>query len=89
MHHAYVMFLNDSAGLEQRLRDLAGKESIRSVALGIGAPPADYAIANEADVTVVVYPPRRRGQNVTANFALRKGELNDAKADEIVSKVKG
>src|SRR5262249_17829469 len=44
----------------------------------IGVPPADYAVAKEADVTVVVYSPERRGQqHVTANFALRKGELQD------------
>jgi hypothetical protein len=58
------------------------------VALGIGVPPPDYAVAGEADVTVVVYSPARRGeQRVTANFALRKGELNDAKIDDIVKAV--
>jgi hypothetical protein len=85
---AYVMFLQDSDGLDQRLRGLAEKEAIRRVALGVGAPPKDYEVANEADVTVVVYSPERRGrQQVTANFALRKGELNDGKADEIVKAI--
>jgi hypothetical protein len=85
---AYVMFMKDGNGLDKRLRGLAEKEAIGRVALGIGAPPADYAVANEADVTVVVYSPALRGQQqVTANFALRKGELNDAKADEIVKAI--
>ncbi|MFO0969720.1 MAG: hypothetical protein U0793_29530 [Gemmataceae bacterium] len=84
----YVMVMNDAPGLDQRLRALAGKESIERVALGIGSPPPDYAIAADADITVVVYPPERRGrQSVAANFALRKGELNDAKTDDIVKAI--
>lgn len=85
---AYVMFMADGPGLTQDLRTLANQEAIKQVALGIGAPPADYAIAPEADVTVVVYPPARRGQQkVSANFALRKGELDDAMADKIVKAI--
>ena len=43
------------------------------------------AVAKDAAVTVVIYNMARRGQQkVTANFALRKGELNEAKADAIV-----
>src|SRR3954453_16698394 len=82
---AYVLFVNNAPGLDQGLRALAEKEAIKQVALGIGVPPPDYAIAAEADVTVVVYPPDRRNkQKVRANFALRKGELDDARADAIV-----
>jgi hypothetical protein len=79
----YVLHMNNSNGLDQRLRTLAEKESLKRVMLGIGVPPQTYEIANEADLTVVVYRPARRGQPVTANFALRKGELNDAKIDDI------
>jgi hypothetical protein len=85
---AYVLYMNNGSGLDQRLRGLAESEAIQRVALGIGVPPADYAVANEADVTVVVYSPARRGQQrVTANFAFRKGELNDAKVDDIVQAI--
>jgi hypothetical protein len=84
---AYVLFLNNSNGLDQRLRQVGEKEAIKRVALGIGVPPADYAVANEADVTVVVYNPARRWQQrVTANFALRKEELK-GKIDDIVKAV--
>jgi hypothetical protein len=84
----YVLHMNNENGLDQRLRTLAEKEAIKRVALGIGAPPADYAVANEADVTVVVYPPARRGrQTVSANFALRKGELNDTTINAIVKSI--
>jgi hypothetical protein len=80
---AYVLFLNDAPGLDQSLRTLAEKETIKQVSLGIGVPPPEYAVAAEADVTVVVYPPDRRNrQKVSANFALRKGEL-EASADAI------
>jgi len=82
---AYVLFMNDANNLDQSLRGLAEKEGIQRVALGVGVPPQVYAVAAEADVTVVVYTPARRGQqHVTANFAFRKGELDDARADEIV-----
>jgi len=84
---AYVMVMNNGNGLDQRLRRLAETEGLQRVALGIGAPPADYEVANEADVTVVVYSPARRGdQHVTANFALRKGELKD-RIEDIVKAI--
>jgi hypothetical protein len=85
---AYVLCMNNSNGLDHRLRHLAEKEAIKRVALGISAPPPDYAVASEADVTVVVYSPGRRSQQrVTANFALRKGELNDGKINDIVKAI--
>lgn len=85
---SYVMYMKDSPGLDQSLRNLADSEAIKQVALGIGVPPADYEIAPDADLTVVVYSFGRRGdQHVSANFALRKGELNDDKADSIVKAV--
>jgi len=85
---AFVMFLSDAPGLDQDLRTLADKQALKQVPLGIGAPPPDYAISPEADLTVVVYPPRiRRDQTVVANFALRKGELDDAKAEAIFNAI--
>ena len=82
---AYVIFVSNADGLDKRLRGMAEKEALKRVSLCIGAPPGDYAVAKEADVTVVIYSigPRSR-QHVTANFALRKGELDAAKADAIV-----
>jgi hypothetical protein len=81
---AYVIFDSNADGLDKKLRGIAEKEALKHVTLGIGAPPADYQVAKGAEVTVVIYNPDRRGrQKVTANFALRKGELDDAKADAI------
>ena len=82
---AYVIFVSNADGLDKQLRGLAEKEALKRVSFGIGAPPEDYAVAREADVTVVIYSAGRRPQQkVTANFALRKGELDEAKADAIV-----
>ena len=81
----YVIFDCNAGGLDQRLRAIAEKEKLKRVSLCIGPPPADYGVAREADLTVVIYTPGRRAQQrVTANFALRRGELDQAKADAIV-----
>lgn len=81
----YVIFDSQADGLDKQLRGLAEKEGLKRVCLGLGAPPEDYVVAKEADLTVVIYNVARRPQQrVTANFALRKGELNEAKADAIV-----
>jgi hypothetical protein len=82
---AYVLFVNNADGLDKRLQGMAEKESLKRVSLCIGAPAPAYDVANEADITVVIYTVGQRfEQKVTANFALRKGELDEAKADAIV-----
>jgi hypothetical protein len=80
--------MNNGSGLDQQLRRLAETEALQCVALGIGVPPQDYQVANEADLTVVVYSlARRNQQRVTANFALGKGELKDTTIDDIVKAI--
>lgn len=66
-----------------KLVDFGRQHAIRSMPLGsfedpIG--PASYRLSREADVTALLFVK----QKVVANFAFRAGELNDAKADEIV-----
>ena len=81
----YVIFVNNADGLDKRLRAMAEKAALKNVSLCIGTPPKNYEVSGEADVTVVIYRiGRRRLEPVTANFALRKGELNEAKTDAIV-----
>jgi hypothetical protein len=81
----FVIFVNNSNGLDQQLRGMAEKAALKKVSLCIGAPADAYAVVNEADVTAVIYTLGRRfEQKVTANFALRKGELDEKKADAIV-----
>jgi hypothetical protein len=81
---AYVLFDSQADGLDKRLREMAEKEALKRVSLCIGAAPADYGVAKDAEVTVLIYSVGRRPQQkVTANFALRKGELDEAKTDAI------
>jgi hypothetical protein len=82
---AYVIFVSNADGLEQRLRGMAEKETLKRVNLCIGAVPKNYEVAGDADVTVVIYSVGRRNeQHVTANFALRKGELTEEKTFAVV-----
>ena len=85
---AYVLFDSKVQGLDGELRSMAECEALKRVHLCIGAPPQDYEVSRDAQVTVVVYNMNRRGQQkVTANFALRTGELTDEKIDDIVKAV--
>jgi hypothetical protein len=82
---AYFIFDNQREGFDGRLRILAECEGLSQVTLSIGAAPPKYEVSSAADITVVIYTVGRRWeQHVTANFALRTSDLNDAKADDIV-----
>lgn len=81
----FVIFVKDRECLADELLDAAEKDSLKQVSLCIGAPPKDYDVAEEADVTVVIYEPGVRRNPVAANFALRKGELDEEKIKEIVA----
>jgi hypothetical protein len=81
----YVIFVSNADSLDRQFHGLTEKEALKRVSLCSGAPPGDYAVAEDADVTVVIYTVGRRpDQKVTANFAFRKGELDEAKTDAIV-----
>jgi hypothetical protein len=80
----FVIFVNNSAGLENKLRTLAEKEGLKRVSLCIGAPPKDYEVAQDADITIVIYTVgRRTQQHVTANFSFRRGDLDGARTNAI------
>jgi hypothetical protein len=82
----YVLHDSNVNGLDNQLRAMAANEGLKNVSLCIGGPPRDYEVSGEAYLTVVIYNVARRGQqNVQANFALRKGELDDDKIDAIVA----
>ena len=82
---SFVVFLNDDEGLAKKLETLAMKEDLKDIVLTIDNPsgPQGYKVSKDADVTVVLYNKR----NVKANFAFRKGELNDAAVEKVVSAV--
>ena len=63
----------------------AKKENIKSLVLAIDnvAGPQAYNIAKDAEVTVVLYNKR----TVKANYAFRKGELNEKAVEAIVKDI--
>jgi len=81
----YVIISNNADGLDQQLRGMAEYEMLKRVSLGIGAPPGDYNVARDADITVVIYEVGRRNNPVSANFALRKDELDEKQSDAIIA----
>ncbi len=81
----YVIFVNNAEGMDCELHDMAEREWLKRVSLGIGVVPADYNIAPEADVTVVIYEVGRRGNPVSANFALRLKDCDEKQVDAIIA----
>jgi hypothetical protein len=80
---SFVVLLSDADNLEKELKELAKKQEIRHCVLTIDSPegPADYNIAREAEVTVVLYTK----ETVKANRAFKKGHLNGKAIDAIIS----
>jgi hypothetical protein len=79
---SFVVFCSDDESLEGKLKDLAKKEKLDHIVLTIDNPagPTRYKVAKDADVTVVLYT----HQEVKANFAYKKGELQPKDIDTIV-----
>ena len=82
---SFVVFLNDSEKLKDELKKLANKEKLQQCILSIDNPagPKGYNVAQDADVTVVLYTNR----TVKANHVYKKGELQDKDIDQIVADV--
>src|SRR5262249_27140719 len=80
---SFIVFLSDDKDLEEKLKTLAEKESLKNTVLTIDNPagPKGMKISKDADVTVVVYLKKE----AKANFAFKKGELNSAKIDQIIA----
>jgi hypothetical protein len=82
---SFAVFCSDQDGLEKTLKDLAGKQGLKKLVLSIdnAAGPTGYDIAKDADVTVLLY----NEFTVRANYAFKKGELNQKGIDSIVAGV--
>ena len=77
-----AIFVEKGTGLRPALKVMAAKAELKYLIVGtLDAPPDGYAIARDAEVTVLIYT----GAAVKANHAFRKGELND-KAIEAIAK---
>jgi hypothetical protein len=82
---SFVVFLSDDEKLQDQLKDFAKKEDIKKCVLTIDNPagPGPYKVAKDADVTVVLYENR----TVKANFAFKRGELNDSAIMHILADI--
>ncbi len=82
---SFVVFCSDDEKLEGQLKDLAKKEKLDHIVLTIDNPqgPPKYKVAKDAEVTVVLYDKRK----VKANYAFKKGELQDGDVSKIVADV--
>jgi hypothetical protein len=82
---SFVVFLNDKQGLEDELKNLAKENDLKKIVLSIDNPagPKAYKVAQDADVTVVLY----REHRVKSNHAFKKGQLKDKEIDSIVGEV--
>jgi hypothetical protein len=81
----FVVFCSDDEKLGDKLKDVAQKNSIKTCILAIDNPagPKAYNVAKDADVTVVLYNNRK----VVANYAFKKGDLNDKAIEKILADV--
>ncbi len=83
---SFVVFMNDDEKAEDNIKSMAKKQGLEKIVLTLDNPsgPQAYRIAKDADVTVVLYDKR----NVKANFAFRKGQLNEAAVEKVIAAVK-
>jgi hypothetical protein len=79
---SFVVFCSDDEAMEKKLKGLAEKERLDNIILSIDNPsgPQKYAVAKDADVTVVLYT----NGEVKANYAFKKGEFKDKDVEKIV-----
>ena len=82
---SFVVFLSDKEGLDKELASAAEKEGIKETVLSIDNPagPKGYNVAEDANVTVVLYKERK----VKANHAFKKGELKDGAIEKVIADI--
>lgn len=82
---SFVVFCNDTEGLDKKLKDLAKKEDLKKVIFTIDNPagPTEWKIAKDADITVILYNKR----TVKANHAFKKGDLKEKDIEKIIADV--
>src|SRR5262245_15174826 len=82
---SFVVFLTDDEGVDKKLKAMETKAGLKECVLSKDNPagPAGYDVARDADITVVLYTNR----TVKANYAFRKGELNDKAIERIVADI--
>lgn len=81
-----IIMTDDSDKMEKSLKDLADKEKIGKVMLGIESPagPGDFNISKDADVTVLLY----KNKEVVKNIAFGKGKFDSKAVDAVAGELK-
>ena len=79
---SFAVFLSDDADLEEQLAGEAAEHDLTATILAVDDPegPEGYGLADEAEVTVVLY----KSHLVQASHAFRAGELDDQAVDRIL-----
>jgi hypothetical protein len=82
----YLIVCNSRPDLKQQLQEIVAHEGLKHVVLtaAVEGGPKHYKIAREAELTAVVYENR---DHVSANFALRPGELDEERARAIMREI--
>lgn len=83
--NSFVVLMTDDEDAEAKLKKLAATNGIKKTVLTIDNPagPPNFKINKEAEVTVLLYTERK----VEANFAFRKGQLNEKGIEAILKDV--
>src|SRR5262245_12734431 len=80
---SFVVFLNESDALREQIAKAAKQRGLKRIVLGMYSAigPDGFSVSPDADLTVVLY----REHEVKANHAFRRGELNDAAIENILT----
>jgi hypothetical protein len=82
---SFVVFLSGEEKLEGKLKEMADKAQLKKTVLSIDSVegPKDYAIAKDADLTILLYKDRV----VKANYSFEKGKISDKDIDTVIADV--
>ena len=78
-----VIFCSDESGMDKKLKSMAQDAGLKKlvVSLDTAHGPEGYNVTKDAAVTVLLY----RDRVVKANYAFKKGELNDKSVEKVAT----
>jgi hypothetical protein len=85
--HAWMTVLGEKTVAIEDLSKWAKQAGLKSMPVGVfddPVGPPSYKLADDADVTILLFIDHK----VVANFAFRKGELDDASSKRVIEEIK-
>jgi len=78
-----VIFCSDESGMDKKLKSMAQDAGLKKLVVSLDTPtgPDGYNLTKDAAVTVLLY----RNREVKANYAFKKGELNDKAVEQVAA----